>query len=55
VSAEPFHSTVEPTKKPEPFAVTLKAGPPAVAELGERLESDGVEAAEVTTRLAYAK
>jgi hypothetical protein len=29
-------------RKPEPFTVRAKAGPPAVAELGERLESEGV-------------
>jgi hypothetical protein len=35
--ADPFHCTVDPVRKPEPFTVMLKADPPAVAELGERV------------------
>jgi hypothetical protein len=35
-SAEPFHSTTEPTAKPAPFTVSVKAGPPAVALFGLR-------------------
>jgi hypothetical protein len=33
----PFHWTVEPDTKPEPFTVSVKAAPPAVAVLGLRL------------------
>ena len=35
---------MEPLRKPEPLTVMLKAGPPEAAELGERLESEGVGA-----------
>jgi len=33
-SAVPFQFTTEPDPKPVPFTVNVKAGPPAVAELG---------------------
>jgi hypothetical protein len=33
--ADPFQSTTEPETKFEPFTVSVKAGPPAVALLGE--------------------
>ena len=33
---------LELDKKPEPLTVTVKAGPPAVAELGERPAIEGV-------------
>src|SRR5947208_1866293 len=36
VRAAPFHSTVAPVTKFVPLAVSVKAGPPAVAELGVR-------------------
>ena len=35
VRADPFQSTTEPETKFEPFTVRVKAGPPAVALLGE--------------------
>jgi hypothetical protein len=35
---------VEPDKNPEPFTVSVKPGPPAVAELGLRFEIEGVGA-----------
>ena|ERR1700731_3773048 len=35
VRADPFQSTTEPETKFEPFTVSVKAGPPAVALLGE--------------------
>jgi hypothetical protein len=41
-SADPFHRIVEPARKPEPFTVRVNADPPAVAELGLRLEMLGV-------------
>ena len=37
VRAEPFHLTVAPLMNPLPFTVRVKAGPPAVAELGFKL------------------
>ena len=33
--ADPFQFTTEPVTKPEPFTVSVKAAPPAVALLGE--------------------
>jgi len=50
VRADPFHCTVDPTRKPDPLTVSVKAGPPAAAELGERLEREGVGAAAVTVK-----
>src|SRR5579871_662728 len=35
--AVPFHSTRAPGSKPLPFTVSVKAGPPASAEFGERV------------------
>ena len=35
VRADPFQFTTEPETKFEPFTVSVKAGPPAVALLGE--------------------
>jgi hypothetical protein len=35
VRGDPFQSTTEPKTKFEPFTVSVKAGPPAVALLGE--------------------
>ena len=32
--ADPFHRIVEPARKPEPLAVIVNVGPPAVAEFG---------------------
>ena len=43
-SAKPFQFTADPERKPEPFTVNVNAGPPAVTELGERLEIEGVGA-----------
>src|SRR5437660_283507 len=40
-NAAPFHRTVEPFKKPDPFTVRVKPDPPAVAELGFRLTITG--------------
>ena len=37
VRADPFQFTTEPLKKPVPLTVRLKAFPPAVALLGERV------------------
>jgi hypothetical protein len=42
VSANPFHFTTEVVMKPEPFTVSVKAGPPAVALAGEREVTVGV-------------
>lgn len=41
---DPFQSTVEVLANPEPLTVRVKAGPPAVAELGDMLDSDAVAA-----------
>lgn len=38
----PFHSTVAPDANPEPFTVSVNAGPPATAEAGERLVNTGL-------------
>lgn len=38
---EPFQSTLAPETNPDPFTVSVNAGPPAVAELGLKLERDG--------------
>ena len=38
---EPFTCTTEPFTKFEPFTVSVKAPPPAMVEVGDRLESDG--------------
>ncbi len=38
---EPFTCTTEPFTKLEPFTVSVKAPPPAVVAVGDRLESDG--------------
>ena len=38
--ADPFHCTVAPARKPEPFTVRMNAAPPAVAEFGLRLDSE---------------
>ena len=43
VRFEPFTWTTDPFTKFEPLAVSVKAGPPAVAVLGEMLASDGGE------------
>src|SRR5262249_32365328 len=32
---DPFHCTTDPGTKPEPSIVSVKAGPPAIAALGE--------------------
>ena len=40
-SSDPFHSTADPLRKPEPLTVRVNAGPPALAEVGESLETDG--------------
>jgi hypothetical protein len=40
----PFHRTTDALTNPVPFTVRVKGGPPAVAELGERLVSEGVGA-----------
>ncbi len=42
VSAEPFHCTAAPETKFVPLTVNVNAGPPAVAEVGLRLEMAGV-------------
>ncbi len=39
--ADPFHCTVAPDRKPEPFTVRANAAPPAAAEFGLRLDSEG--------------
>ena len=41
VRSWPFHRTLELEMKLAPFTVSVKAGLPAVAELGEMLESVG--------------
>jgi hypothetical protein len=38
----PFHCTIAPLTKPLPVTVSVKAAPPAVAELGESVVSTGV-------------
>lgn len=43
-SAEPFHCTIAPDKKPDPFTVSVKVGPAAGINAGLRLESVGVAA-----------
>jgi hypothetical protein len=43
VRADPFHCTVDPLTKPDPFTVRVNAAPPAVAEFGLRLDSEGPE------------
>jgi hypothetical protein len=48
VRFEPLTRTVAPFTKFEPLAVSVKAGPPAVAELGEIVASDGAEAVTVS-------
>jgi hypothetical protein len=48
VSAVPFHCTVEELKKSVPLTVSVKAGPPAVAEAGLRLVIVGTGTATVT-------
>jgi hypothetical protein len=42
--AVPFQSTVAPERNPVPFTVSVKAGPPAVAEVGFRLVITGAAA-----------
>lgn len=44
VREEPFQRTVEPFRNPDPLTVSVKAGPPAVAEVGETPDRDGVGA-----------
>lgn len=44
VREEPFQTTVEPDRKPEPLIIRVKLGPPAVAEFGLRAEIAGVGA-----------
>jgi len=39
----PFHWTTAPFKKPVPYTVRVKAGPPEGTELGERLNKERVE------------
>jgi hypothetical protein len=41
--ADPFHCTVDPLTNPDPFTVRVNAAPPAVAEFGLRLDSEGPE------------
>jgi hypothetical protein len=43
-SAVPFQSTVAPERNPVPLTVSVKAGPPAVAEVGLRLVITGAAA-----------
>ena len=38
--ADPFHCTIAPDRKPEPFTVRVNAAPPAVVEFGLRLDSE---------------
>ena len=40
--ADPFHITVAPDAKLDPFTVRVNAAPPAVAEFGLRLDSESV-------------
>jgi len=40
--ARPFHRTIEPVMKLLPYTVRVKAGLPAVAEMGEMLEREGI-------------
>jgi hypothetical protein len=44
-TAEPFHCTTEPERKPVPFTVRVKAAPPAATEFGLRLVMASVWAA----------
>jgi hypothetical protein len=37
-NADPFHSTVDPLRNPDPFTVKINADPPAATEFGLRLE-----------------
>ena len=39
--ADPFHCTVDPLTNPDPFTVRVNAAPPAAAEFGLRLDSEG--------------
>jgi hypothetical protein len=39
--ADPFHITVVPDRKLDPFTVRVNAAPPAIAEFGLRLDSEG--------------
>ena len=41
VRAVPFHCTTDPETESLPFAVSVNAGPPAVALLGDRVVSAG--------------
>jgi hypothetical protein len=41
VLLDPFHRTVEPFTKPVPFTVSEKAGPPTVADAGDRVVTAG--------------
>jgi hypothetical protein len=38
----PFHSTVDPTRNPDPLTVRMNSEPPAVAEFGLKLAITGV-------------
>jgi hypothetical protein len=40
-TADPFHSTVDPPAKPDPFTVRVNADPPAVTALGLRFDITG--------------
>lgn len=42
--AEPFHRMLAPERKLDPLAVSVKALPPAMAEFGDKLDSEGVTA-----------
>ncbi len=42
VNGMPFHCTTAPERKPVPLTVSVNAAPPAVAEIGLRLEMTGV-------------
>jgi hypothetical protein len=51
VLTEPFHWTAEPTIKPLPFTVRVKAAPPAIAEDGEIVLIVGIGALMVKAEL----
>ena len=41
VRLEPFHRTVDPFTNPDPYIVSVKPFPPAIAELGDREAIEG--------------
>ena len=52
VRAAPFHCTTDPDTKLLPFAVSVNAGPPAVALLGDRVVSAGTATAALIVKVS---